>query len=390
MVAARAPRHDGRMTTERARRSTEPTKLRRRASDRVIGGVAGGIADYLNVDPLLIRAAFVGLMIFGAAGLVIYLVAWLLVPVEGSEESIVEAVLHRLGIRGSVLRALGWLALGVIAAPFLFQVLGSYSIGYFPFFIDPLFLLALAVIVGGIIVLRRTAARGETAGVASRTAAPAEAAEPRRERRARKPRERSPLPLYTIGAMLLVFGTIAGFDGLTGAEVLPGVYAGAILALLGIGLVVGAWWGRARWLIAAGILLVPIAIVASFITAPLEGGWGDHWTAPTSAAELRDEYRLAGGRLTLDLRDLPRSAAEREISASVGIGQLVVIAPAQAGLEIRTQVGAGGTWLLGAVQGPGTEIQDVRIAGGAAGNYTLDLEVGMGEVLVERMPGSAR
>ena len=105
---------------------------------------------------------------------------------------------------------------------------------------------------------------------------------------------------------------------------------------------------------------------------------------------MSGEYRLAGGRLTLDLRDLPRSAADRHITASVGIGQLVVIAPPLAGLEIRTQVGAGGTWLLGAVRGPATEIQDVRIARGAAGTYTLNLEVGVGEVMVERMPGSAR
>ena len=60
--------------------------LRRRTNDRVIGGVAGGLGDYFNVDPLLIRIGFVGLIIFGGAGLVLYLVAWLLVPAEGQDK----------------------------------------------------------------------------------------------------------------------------------------------------------------------------------------------------------------------------------------------------------------------------------------------------------------
>jgi phage shock protein PspC (stress-responsive transcriptional regulator) len=388
------------MTTERARRAADPSpprtvapRLRRRASDRVIGGVAGGIADYLNVDPLLIRAAFVGLMIFGAAGLFIYLVVWLVVPVEGSEESVLEAALQRVGIRRSSIGTLGWLVLGLVAAIVFFQMQAMTApYGYYPSFIDPRFLIALVVIVSGIMFMRRAAAREDPAAVASATTAPAVPAErvPARHVRIRKPRERSPLPLYTIGALLLVFGLVAAADGLTETEILPGIYAGAVLSTIGIGLVVGAWWGRARWLIAAGILLVPIAIVASVITAPLQGGWGDHWTAPSSAAELHDEYRLAGGRLTLDLRDLPRSAADRRITASVGIGQLVVIAPPLAGLDIRAEVGAGGTWILGAYEGPGTEIEGLRLAGGSAGTYTLDLEVGIGEVMVERMPESPR
>ena len=79
----RASGHHRRMTTEQPRATQSPRLLRRRATDRVIGGVAAGIADYLNIDPVLVRAVFVGLVIFGGAGLVLYLGAWLLIPVEG-------------------------------------------------------------------------------------------------------------------------------------------------------------------------------------------------------------------------------------------------------------------------------------------------------------------
>ena len=46
---------------------------------------------------MLIRAAFVGLVVFGGAGLVLYLGAWLLIPVEGHDESPLEQVLPRFG-----------------------------------------------------------------------------------------------------------------------------------------------------------------------------------------------------------------------------------------------------------------------------------------------------
>ncbi len=61
------------MTTEQPQTAPSPRLLRRRATDRVIGGVAAGIADYLNIDPVLVRAVFVGLVVFGGAGVVLYL-----------------------------------------------------------------------------------------------------------------------------------------------------------------------------------------------------------------------------------------------------------------------------------------------------------------------------
>src|SRR6266542_4733048 len=80
------------------RTDAQPHLLRRRTTDRVLGGVAGGLGDYFNIDPLLIRIAFVGLMIFGGAGLVLYVVAWLLIPAEGREGSVIEGALRRTGL----------------------------------------------------------------------------------------------------------------------------------------------------------------------------------------------------------------------------------------------------------------------------------------------------
>jgi phage shock protein PspC (stress-responsive transcriptional regulator) len=57
-------------------------KLYRSRTDRKLAGVCGGLAQYLNADPTLIRVLFVVLALLGGPGLVIYLVLWILVPEE--------------------------------------------------------------------------------------------------------------------------------------------------------------------------------------------------------------------------------------------------------------------------------------------------------------------
>ena len=58
----------------------EPRKLYRSRSQRMLGGVCGGLAEYFNVDATLIRVLFLVLAVFGGTGLVIYVVMWLIVP----------------------------------------------------------------------------------------------------------------------------------------------------------------------------------------------------------------------------------------------------------------------------------------------------------------------
>lgn len=53
-----------------------------RTQDRWIAGVCGGIAHAIGLDPLLIRLAFLLAFIFFGAGLLLYLVLWILVPNE--------------------------------------------------------------------------------------------------------------------------------------------------------------------------------------------------------------------------------------------------------------------------------------------------------------------
>lgn len=59
------------------------TRLYRSRSDRMLGGVLGGLGVYLGVDPLLLRVIVVVLTVLGAGGLVlVYILMWIIVPEE--------------------------------------------------------------------------------------------------------------------------------------------------------------------------------------------------------------------------------------------------------------------------------------------------------------------
>lgn len=67
------------MTTDRPLAYT-PAPLGRPRSGRMIAGVALGVADYLGVDPTVVRIAFVVLALIGGAGIPLYIAGWLLMP----------------------------------------------------------------------------------------------------------------------------------------------------------------------------------------------------------------------------------------------------------------------------------------------------------------------
>lgn len=63
---------------------TPTQRLMRSRTDKVIAGVAGGIGQYLAIDPVIVRLAFVAL-VFTGVGLFLYPVLWLIMPIEGSQ-----------------------------------------------------------------------------------------------------------------------------------------------------------------------------------------------------------------------------------------------------------------------------------------------------------------
>lgn len=64
----------------------ETKKLFRSIDDNIIAGVCGGLAKYFQIDSSLIRIIFILLAIGGGSGFLIYLILWLVIPIEKETE----------------------------------------------------------------------------------------------------------------------------------------------------------------------------------------------------------------------------------------------------------------------------------------------------------------
>lgn len=82
---------------------SERKALYRSQTDRVVGGVCGGLGRYFNIDPVLVRLGFVALGLINGLGVLVYLIMWLVVPDEESRdlagEEIIQANANEIGQR---------------------------------------------------------------------------------------------------------------------------------------------------------------------------------------------------------------------------------------------------------------------------------------------------
>lgn len=426
-----------------------PRRLVRRTTNRTFGGVAGGIADYFGVDAVLVRVGFIVLALVGGAGIPLYLLLWLIVPPATPAETAaaryqptatanLPATLDRLG---------GWKA--VLA--FVVLLIGAGSLaGHFA---RPGLFWAVVLIGLGVYLFRlestsppaqpgpASAARGAGFGAAPEPgpAAPAgaptvphamapgppygqgqpEGAPPLASKAppppgmatatwplptvppppppapplVTRPRERSLLGWVTVAGGLLVTGVAVALSNLIGFSLPPAGALGLFLMVLGLGLIVSAFRGRAGWLIVLGVLLVPVMVAASLLNPaghdrPWGAGIGTRLWQPTSAAEVRPLYQLGGGQMILDLRRVDFRAQPRTVAASLGAGQLLVLVGESQAVDVAAQVNAGQITLFGRVQ------KGLRVTGSlseppnAANPLRLDLRVGAGEIDVRRLSPS--
>jgi phage shock protein PspC (stress-responsive transcriptional regulator) len=96
MAAQPGVRESGAMTenAETIGNGTTVKRLERSRSDRMLAGVAGGLARYFDVHPALFRVGFVVLTLLGGSGVIIYVAAALVIPKEGETDSFASAILR--------------------------------------------------------------------------------------------------------------------------------------------------------------------------------------------------------------------------------------------------------------------------------------------------------
>src|SRR5437763_14370169 len=135
------------------------------------------------------------------------------------------------------------------------------------------------------------------------------------------PAPRSYLGAVTTSLVLVLVGSAWVLDASGAIDLDLGVLAALTLALVGAALVISAWWGRARGLLALGIPLVLAVGLFGLVDVPLRGGIGDPTYHPHRAVGVQRDYELAIGNLSVALRDGDFSGARRPVHAKLGIGR---------------------------------------------------------------------
>jgi hypothetical protein len=150
--------------------------------------------------------------------------------------------------------------------------------------------------------------------------------------------------------------------------------------------------GRLLLVLALVVVSLVILVVATFLGAvattgvPLTGGIGDRVVQPSSVAQLQPVYRLAGGTMTIDLTHVTFGAVPRTITASVGVGRLVVDVPPGAVVDVDAHSAIGSVTYgpPGAQAFPTPAGPTLSPFGPPQPRLTVDAQVGMGQVLLQR------
>jgi hypothetical protein len=171
-----------------------------------------------------------------------------------------------------------------------------------------------------------------------------------------------------------------------------GVLVAFALVLVGVALVVSAWYGRARGLIALGIPLVLVVGAFGVIDVPLRGGIGDARHRPHRVSAVERGYEMAIGNLSVDLRDVDFAGTRRRVHAQIGIGDLDIAVPDDVSVVVDAHAGAGRIDALGRSSDGccPSELRVVRPGVAGAGTVVIDADVGAGHIEVVRREESTR
>ncbi len=375
---------------------TRLKSLRRSRSERVFAGVCGGVARGLGLDPLFVRVLVAVLALVGGAGVVLYAVGWLLLPEDDGTRSLAERAAtgrREPGSRRPLVLTVLLVLVALIAASAVFDRW------------DGPLLLVLAVVALAVWIDRRgdrapalPAAPDGTAvtAVQDGPVAAGSGAEPPTTVYTQPappaprpaPRPRSVLFAATISCVVIALGILGAADS-AGGSVAGDAYPALALAVVGAGLVVGAWIGRSRGLIVVGLLLALATAAAVGVERidTISNDRVDVTLRPTTLAELPASVKYGVGNATYDLRSIDFTSADVASSLSIGAGEIIVIVPRDVDVRVAANVGVGQADLFGQSSGgPGVQrtVTDLGGDGPGGGTLGLTLDAGVGHLEVRR------
>ena len=347
------------------------SRLRRSSAENRVAGVAGGLARFFDVDPLVVRVAFVVLTFFGGAGLLLYGAVWLLVPYDNADEAAL-----RLDDRSRTIALL--LAGGLAALALLGSTVGVWDFPW-PLAVIGLFALIFIVPRSRQQIAAEASERAPHPGVASAPGAPAPTTY---STRPVNPRRRGPILFwFTLALIALSMGTLGVID-LAGAAIVDSAYPATALGVIGLMLVVGSFYGRAGGLIALGLIA---ALCTAGATAAGEIDAGKIEVTPQVAASLDRSYRQTAGEIVIDLTEIADLDAldGRTLDLDVRFGRIHVLVPEGLNIDADAEIrGAGHTDLFG-VDRDDSNQETFETRSPDAPTLKIDAIVSFGEIEME-------
>ncbi len=390
-------------TAEPPEQTISGSELVRPQEGRVLAGVSQGLADRYQLPVWVPRAFFVVCAFFGGLGVALYAAAWALIRSEDETESPAD----RFFSGGASSRS--WIGIALIFVAGLI-LLDNVT------FLDGGVVWAVAFLVLGVLVYTgkipvrvgsgdkskegvQQVTQTDTTGSDTKTDTPAgdspsgggapptpTPTPPILPPSASKPKERSILGRLTMGFMLLGLGILAVLDNVPAIPIDPAPrhYMALAVTIVGIGLLVGALAGRARWLILVGAILIPTL----FLSPVFEWDWNsetfDVFVQPATFAEVEDFYSIDVGNLVIDLTELPWDGETISVTARVDAGNIEIRVPEDVGVVGEAtvdvgRVGAPGRESAG-LGNPGLDFNET----GAKGTLVLDAHVDVGNIDIRR------
>jgi phage shock protein PspC (stress-responsive transcriptional regulator) len=398
---------------------------------RKVAGVAGGLARHFDVDPVILRVAFVVLALFGGGGILIYLALWLLLPDDEGSPATINLDPRNLSVALIIVGVIAGLAL-------LGNTWSSYHVPW------PLLLFGLLV---ALVVMNRqprqpssgpgpvaptpppypsgqpgfppgpaadattpyaatsaapTTEHPMTNTDAPTTYAPSYAPPPPASPPPAPPygwqqpggpmpapfvppptRRRGPILFwFTLALITLALGVLGMVD-VGGTDVPLSAYPALATAIAGVMLLVGSFYGRAGGIILLGLM----GFFTLGVTSVADNVETTSFNArPTTAAAVATTYSEGVGEVVIDLSDVrdPAALDGRTISVESGVGHVLVIVPPQTDVIAKATVGAGDVQVFGAQNdGLGVEMTKSHDVFGEVATINLDVQLGLGQIEIQ-------
>lgn len=196
----------------------------------------------------------------------------------------------------------------------------------------------------------------------------------------------SGLGLLVLSLAALALGALGLID-LAGAAIANSAYLAVPLAVIGLGLLIGAWRGRARWLIVLGMLLSLALLVASVTERVVTNARSVTWR-PTSVDQLDSTYTIDIGSALLDLSAVDFTGRSETVRVSVSVGDLTIILPPTVDVRAEVSVDIGNADVLGSSWGgigsSERTVTDDGVDGSGGGDLVIRATVDVGDVEVQR------